>query len=82
VRYDLTGVKQFCGKIPLFVTLPYIFKATVTGTNVYYISNEYKRNAGMTVDRCGLLISITSKISSFVRFSLLILEGANKGMAM
>jgi len=25
---------------------------------VYYISNEYKRNAGLTVDRCGLLVSI------------------------
>jgi len=27
---------------------------------VYYISNEYNRNAGLTVDRCGLLISIPS----------------------
>jgi len=46
-------------------------------SNVF--SNEYNRNAGMTVDRCGLLISITSKISSLVfRFSLLILEAARR----
>jgi len=44
----------------------------------HYISNEYNRNAGMTVDRCGLLISITSKISSLVRFALLILEAARR----
>jgi len=25
---------------------------------VYYISNEYNRNAGLTVDRCDLLVSI------------------------
>jgi len=25
---------------------------------VYYISNEYNRNAGLTVDRCGLIVSI------------------------
>jgi len=25
---------------------------------VYYISNEYNRNAGLTVDMCGLLVSI------------------------
>jgi len=25
---------------------------------VYYISNEYNRNAYLTVDRCGLLVSI------------------------
>jgi len=32
----------------------------------------------MTVDRCGLLISTTSKISSLVRFSWLILEEARR----
>jgi len=26
--------------------------------NRLYISNEYNRNAGLTVDRCGLLVSI------------------------
>jgi len=46
---------------------------------VYYISNEYNRNAGLTVDMCGLLVSIyITYITSLVRFSLLILEAARR----
>jgi len=29
---------------------------------VYYVSNEYNRNAGLTVDRCDLLVSINITI--------------------
>jgi len=47
---------------------------TIVSPTVYYISNEYNRNAGLAVDMCRLLISIPS----LVRFSLLILEAARR----
>jgi len=49
---------NFFEKITHFINPTWKVHSVINKFIVYYISNEYNRNAGLTVDRCGLIVSI------------------------
>jgi len=55
--------KKFLGRVHMCIWVARAkslldYQKRVTLCKVYYISNEFYRNAGLTVDMCGLLVSI------------------------